>query len=115
MVQFIKDVVVVSFTDSAIIDSQIIEQIKRDLFDLVDKQNHKRMILDMSKVQHLSSAALGVLIPLGDKIKKNKGSLVLCSVSEGIRKIFKITRLDKHFKFCADEGKALSSLGVTMD
>ena len=114
VVQTIKDVTLVTFTDSSVIDAQFIESIRRELFDLVDKQNRSRLILDLSKVQYLSSSALGVLIPLHEKIKKLKGRLVLCGVNSDIRKVFKITKLEKLFAFKSTEGDALSEFGVTV-
>ena len=113
VVQTIKDVTLVTFTESSIIDAQLIESIRRELFDLVDRQNRSRLILDLSKVQYLSSSALGVLVPLHEKIKNLKGQLVLCGVNSDIRKVFKITRLEKLFAFKSTKGDALSEFGVT--
>ena len=114
LVQYIKDVTVVTFTESSIIDVQQIEQMRKDLYDMVDKQYKRRMILDMSKVKHLSSSALGVLLPLREKIKKLKGDLYLVGVTPDIRKIFKVTRLDKHFKFSDSEAAALTKMNVSL-
>jgi anti-sigma B factor antagonist len=113
VIQTIKDVTCVTITDSSVVDAQLIEGIKKELFELVDKQDRRKLTLDMSKVQYLSSTALGVLIPLNEKILKLKGSLYLCGVSPEIMKVFKITKLDKIFKFKNTEGEALSDLGVT--
>lgn len=113
VVQTIKDVTCVTFTDASVVDAQLIEAIKKELFELVDKQDRRKMVLDMSKVQYLSSSALGVLIPLNEKIVNLKGTLFLCGVNPDILKVFKITKLDKIFKFKKTEGEALSDLGVT--
>ena len=113
VVQTIKDVTCVTFADASIVDAQLIDSIKKELFELVDKQNRRKMILDMSKVQYLSSSALGVLIPLNEKIISLKGILFLCGVNADILKVFKITKLDKIFKFRKTEGEALAELGVT--
>ena len=112
--QTIKDVTVVTFNESSIVDPQLIESIKRELFKLVDKQNRGKLILDLSKVQYLSSTALGVLIPLHEKTQKLKGRLVLCGVNPDIRKVFKITKLEKLFTFKNTEGDALSEFGVAV-
>jgi anti-sigma B factor antagonist len=113
MVQTVKDVTCVTFTDASVVDAQLIESIRKELFDLVDNQNRRKLVLDMSKVQYLSSSALGVLIPLNEKVLKLKGSLYLCGVNPEIMKVFKITKLDKIFKFKDTEGEALSEFGVT--
>jgi anti-sigma B factor antagonist len=115
IVQFLKDVTVVTFTDSSIVDAQLIESLRREMFGLVEKQNPCKLILDLGKVQYLSSSALGVLIPLHDRIQKLKGRLVLCGVSSDIMKVFKITRLDKLFTFKNTESDALSEFGVAKE
>ena len=114
LVQSIKNVTVVTFTDSSVIDTQHIENIRKELYEFVDRQNRKRLVLDMSKIHHFSSSALGILIPLREKIKKLKGDLILCGVRPEIRKIFKITQLEKHFKFADDEAAALAALNVVL-
>ena len=114
LVESIKDVTVATFTDTSVIDVQHIEHIRRDLCAMVDQQNKKRLILDMSKVHHFSSSALGILIPLRDRIQKLKGELILCGLRPEIRKVFKITKLEKHFTFAADESEALSRLNVVV-
>jgi len=115
LVQTIKDVTVATFTDASVIDSQHIEHIRRELSEMVDKQNRKRLILDMTKIHHFSSSALGILIPLRERIKALKGDLILCGLRPEICKVFKITKLEKHFTFRADESDALAALNVFVD
>ncbi len=108
LVEKYKDVSIVTFTDSTIVSTQQIESIRDELYHMVDKKAVRRMILDMSKVRQLSSAALGVMIPV-----KIKGKLVLMGAQPEIRKIFKITRLEKLFVFKATEDDALKYLKVS--
>ncbi len=113
LVQSIKDVTIVTFADPSVVDTQLIENIRKELFELVEKQNRSKLILDLSKVQYLSSSALGVLIPLHELTKKLKGRLVLCGVNADIMKVFKITRLDRLFIFRLTESDALAEFGIT--
>jgi anti-sigma B factor antagonist len=114
VVQTLKDVTCVTFTDTSVVDAHLIETIKKELYDLVDKPAGagRRLVLDMSKVQYLSSAALGVLIPLNEKVLKLKGTMYICGVNPEIMKVFKITKLDRIFKFKDSEAEALADLGV---
>jgi anti-anti-sigma regulatory factor len=56
-----------------------------------------------------------VLIPLREKTQELKGDLILCGVQPPIRKVFKITKLEKQFKFCNSEAEALAALNVSLD
>ena len=113
LIEYIQDAAVVTFMESAVIEAQHIERIRRDLDDLVDKRDQRRLVLDMSKVSQFSSAALGMLISLEDRTAKRKGKLILCGLRPDIRQVFKITKLEKMFTFADTEAHALELLGVS--
>ena len=115
LIQYVNDVALVTFNQTTLIETRDIEHIREELYDMVDKRAQRRMILDLGKVQLLSSSALGVLIPLRDKVAKLKrGELVLCGVRPEIRRVFKITKLEKRFCFCKTEAEALAKMGLSM-
>jgi len=109
----IRDVTIVNFNETTILDTVQVEQIGEQLYDLVDKRDRKKLILDFSSVRLLSSSALGVLITLHGKAGKIKGRVVLCGLREELMKMFKITKLHKLFTFCDDEEQALAAFGLT--
>ncbi|MCP4589128.1 MAG: STAS domain-containing protein [bacterium] len=111
-VKNVHEVTIVTFSETSIIEAQLIENIKREMFALVEDQERSKLVLNLSKVQYLSSSALGVLIPLHEKTKERGGRLILCGVNQDIRKVFKITKLDKLFTFKKDETDALAEFGV---
>ena len=112
VVQKIKDVTVVNFQDSSMLEAHRIEQIAQQLYHLVDDENRRKMVLDFTGVKFLSSTALGVLINLQKKAAGAKGEVVICGLRDELGKIFKITNLNKLFKFHPDEESALQYLGV---
>jgi anti-sigma B factor antagonist len=103
----IGDVTVVNFTDKRILDEQNIQVIGEQLFGLVDEQGHRRLLLNFSNVEYLSSAALGKFITLNKKVTAASGKLVLCSIDPAIYEVFEITRLNKLFNIQKDEQTAL--------
>ncbi len=113
LIQSIRDVTIVNFGDSSILDTLQIEQIGAELYDLVDNKNRKKLLLDFSKVRFLSSSALGVLITLQKKSAAIKGKVLLCALRKELMNVFKISCLDRLFEFFDDEEKALASLGIT--
>jgi anti-anti-sigma factor len=112
VVQTIKQVTVVTFEDSRLVDSHEIEQLGEELYPLVDEQDRRKLVLDMTKVAQLSSAALSVLLVLRQKVETARGSLILCGVRKEIKKSFKVTSLHKLFTFVDTEQDALRKLGV---
>lgn len=113
LVQSIKDVTVVQFQESAILDALMIQEISEELNHLVEAQHQQKLLLDFMKVKFLSSSALGILVTLRKKVDANKGDLVICGMNPELRKVFKITNLEKLFKFADDEPSAMALLGAT--
>ncbi len=114
LVQSLKDVTVVTFQDSALVDAQVIEKVGQELNALVEKQDRRKLLLDMSKVTHLSSAALSVLLVLRQHVEKAKGILVISGLSKDLQKLFKLTSLHKIFTFAGSEQEALEKMGVIL-
>lgn len=109
----IRDVTIVVFNEPMVLDSLQVQQIGEELYRLVDAKACRKLILDLSKVQMLSSAALGVLINLKKKADTIKGKVVLCGVRKEPMKVFTITHLNKVFDMKQTEEEALSVFGLT--
>ena len=105
----IGDVTVVSFVDRKILDEQNIQIIGDQLFNLVEEQGKRKILLNFANVEYLSSAALGKLITLNKKVQAAKGRLILCNIDPQIYEVFEITRLDKFFNIEKEEQKALQA------
>ena len=105
----IGDVTVVRFIDKKILDEQNIQMIGDDLFKLVDELGRKKLLLDFTPVEFLSSAALGKLIRLHQRLATGGGKLILCGISKTILEIFELTKLDKMLKIVKDEQTGLNS------
>jgi anti-sigma B factor antagonist len=58
----------------------------------------KRIILDFTKLDYISTAGLGVLIATFNEVKKDKGNIILSGMSEKIKKVFDTMGFSKVFK-----------------
>ena len=90
-------------------NEQNIQIIGEQLFELVDAEGKKKILLDFKNVDYLSSAALGKLITLNKKANTSGGKLVLCNIRPEIKEVFEITKLDKFFKIKEDEQVGLQA------
>jgi len=109
-VEDIGDVTYVKFTDSKILDEANIQQIGEQLYSLVDDASRRKILLDFSKVEYLSSAFLGKLVTLNKKLQGVQGRLALCNIThKDIFDIFVITGLKRVFNIYQDEQEALQS------
>lgn len=108
-VQMVADVSIVNFVDRKILDEANIQELGRELFHLVEEEQRKKLLLNFSNVEFLSSAALGKLITLDKKVKKVGGQLKLSNIRPEIYEVFAITRLNRLFDIKDDESDALAA------
>ena len=104
-----EQVVVVSFNDGKILDSQRIEQVGRELQEAVPQAVHKKMLLNFRGVSFMSSAMITKLVMLNKTCKAQGVTLKFCEVSPNVMEVFKITKLNKLFDLQPTEEKALAS------
>ena len=104
-----KDVRVVEFTNNRILDEANIAEIGTGLNSLIDERNNPKLLLDFGTVDHLSSAALGMLINANKRIKEKNGQLRLANIKPQIYEVFVITKLNKLFRIYPERAEALGS------
>ena len=69
----------------------------------------QKLLLNFSKVEYISNAAIGILIGLHKKATASGGSLILCNVSPVVFEHFSTRKLNKVFDFQAEEESALKA------
>jgi anti-sigma B factor antagonist len=105
----VGDVCVVKFVDKRILDEQNIQTIGEQLFELVETDGKRKLVLNFENVEYLSSAALGKLINLNKKVRAVSGQLRLCCIKPDIYEVFEITKLNKVFQIHDDEQGAVEA------
>ena len=92
---------------SKILDELQINEIGQQIIALIDK-GARKLVLDFSNVDHLSSSALGMLITTKKRLDSVNGSLKLCSIQPQIFQVFQITKLNKLFTIYDTTAEALA-------
>ena len=109
------DILFVTFDDARLLDEARIELVEKEAEAAIDASTEGRVVFDFSNVQFMSSSMLGKLVKLHKKCKSFKVKLKLCGLTDEIREVFKITRLDKLFDFEPDAEaarKAFNKRGI---
>ena len=104
-----KGIFVCEFASSKILDETNIKQIGDKLSGLIDGREYPKVLLDFTNVDHLSSAALGMLINANNRLLHRNGQLRLCKIRPQIMEVFAITKLNKLFKIFATREEARES------
>jgi len=105
----VGDVTVVRFADRKILDEASIQELGAELFRLVEEDHRKKILLNFTNVDFLSSAALGKLITLDKKVKADNGKLKLSNIRPEIYDVFAITKLNRLLDIKDDEAAALAA------
>jgi anti-sigma B factor antagonist len=103
------DVTVAGFIDRNILDEANIQAIGEELTSLIDASPKPKLLISFSNVDHLSSAALGTLITINNKVKGRGGQLRLSDIDPQIYEVFVITKLNKLFQIHDTTDAALKS------
>lgn len=81
-----------------------------DLMAQVDKGEH-RVVLDLARLDYVSSAGLRVVLLLAKKLKQAGGALVLCDLQPSVREVLEISGFLAILTVCDNRAQALAALG----
>ncbi|MBP7747230.1 MAG: STAS domain-containing protein [Phycisphaerae bacterium] len=104
-------VAVVEFADRKILEELSIQEIGDELRGLAEAEAGPQLLLNFQNVDHLASAALGMLITLHKKVQEQNGALKLSNINRQIFQVFRITRLNRVFDIHETAEDALASFG----
>jgi anti-sigma B factor antagonist len=103
------DITQVEFIDRNILDEANIQIIGDEIAALVDGSPSPKLIISFANVEHLSSAALGTLITINNRVRSRQGQLRLSNIDPQIYEVFAITRLNKLFQIHTTSDEAMKS------
>ena len=81
-----------------------------EFFNKLIAQNIKKVVVDLKKTSYIDSSGLATLLHMFHGLKENQGEIFLANiVSDKIKGIFEITKLDKLFKAYPSIEEALAA------
>ena len=104
-----KGIRIIEFTNSKILDEANIAEIGSTLGAIIDENENPKLLLDFATVDHLSSAALGMLINVNNRVRQKNGQLRLANIKPQIFEVFVITKLNKLFKILPTRTEAMAN------
>lgn len=92
------------------LDAHTFEQMEKKINDLFE-ENSYRLIVDLSKLDYISSAGAGVFIGAIGTAQENDGNIVLVNPSPNVKEVFDLLGLSQIFVFANDVNSALQQFG----
>jgi anti-anti-sigma factor len=110
-VQQIDKATVIEFRTASLMDPVDLQNVAESLYELVDKQDKRQVMMDFEKVTYLSSQAIGIVLNMNKKLGTLKNSrLVLCGVGPRLMELVRITRLDRVLTIKPTQKEALAAI-----
>ena len=102
-----QDGATVVFNTAALSGSEEIAAASGLIFDYIEKNNPKLLVVDFEKVKFFSSQVLGMLVNIHNRLERQNGRLLIASINPQLYRVFRITNLDKIFQFLPDSESAV--------
>ncbi len=67
----------------------------------------KRLLMDLTAVPYIDSSGIGTFVEVFRRVNGYKGKMVFFGLTDRVRSVFEITKLDKFFTICKDEADAV--------
>ncbi len=83
-----------------------------DLKKHFEKNASKKVVVDLEKVTYIDSSGLATLVEMLKKTRSQSGALGLSGMSEKVKSLFEITKLDKLFSILPTQEEAISKIRV---
>lgn len=72
---------------------------------------HRRLVVDLSGVDYISSAGLRVLLLLARRVQEARGRLALCGLGDAVRQVFQLAGFLPLFIVCESREAAVRQVG----
>ena len=100
---------VVELLDSKLSGPILMQELAQEWNTLLEQLDRKDVVLDLSRVEFIASAALNRLILFQKRVHNSGGSLKLCNLRQEIASVFAATRLNQVFDIQKNVPEALAS------
>jgi len=107
-----EGVVVVVFKTASISNANEIGAASKEIKEFIEENHPNRIIVDFEQVKFFSSQLLGLLLEIRANLKTYDGEVVISAINPQLYRVFKITNLDKIFKFFPDRENAVEALST---
>lgn len=98
---------VVAFKNASVSEVEVITAASKQLKAFIEENKPNKLIFDFESVKFFSSQVLGLLLDIRAKMKPYNGEVVISAINPQLHRVFKITNLDKVFRFFPDKQSAI--------
>jgi anti-anti-sigma factor len=105
-------VAVITFNVASISSAESIAAAAERIKNFIEENHPDRIVFDFEKVKFFSSQVLGLLLDIRARMEAANGQVVISAIDPSLHKVFRITNLDRIFKFFADKKNAVEAMSI---
>jgi len=90
-------------------DVSVANEVEEELANLIDTGDNKHLILNMEKVEYMSSSGFRACIATLRKLNTMEGTLKLSNIRPSVKRIFDVIELTSLFDIYESEKEALNA------
>ena len=105
-----NNITVVSFDEVSMGGITDVEAVSKQITCLIADKKPMKMVVDFERVKFFSSQTLGLLLDVHKKLQAYDAVVVISGINPQLHRVFKITNLDKIFRFYPDLESAVRDI-----
>jgi anti-anti-sigma factor len=89
------------------LDIDEFDRLNESVLALIAAEPGGGWVMDLSKLDYMGSASLGLMVNVRQRVKEGKGRLVLCGLSPRLLQVFKTCCMERLFKIVRTREEAV--------
>ena len=85
------------------------DEAEKDFNSVID-DGHENLLVDLARLDYISSAGLRVLLVVAKRIQQSGGKVVLCTLSANVKEVFEISGFSSIFSIFPTNEEAIKFL-----
>jgi anti-sigma B factor antagonist len=104
-------VAVAAFKTTCISDVEAIASIGKKVREFIEENRPSALIFDFGGVKFFSSQVLGLILDVRARLETYDAEVAISAINPQLHRVFRITNLDKIFRFFPDRESAVKEVG----
>jgi stage II sporulation protein AA (anti-sigma F factor antagonist) len=91
------------------LDVSVANEVEEQLAEIIDKGDHKKVVLNMDGIEYMSSSGFRACISTLRKLNSKEGILKMSNIKPAVKRIFDVIELTSLFDIYSTEEEAIVS------
>ncbi len=90
------------------LDGYAASDLRKELETLVGQKQYQ-LVVNLAKVNHINSTAVGALVAIAKQVRQHKGDVKICNLADSLKRTFDLIGASKVLEIYASEKEAVGA------